>query len=82
MLRPTGAIDVLIGYEYAEFHSEREQNTEHLLLLKNCFGRCIGGTHPLIKETSVKPNLSDVKVRHIMKANIEDCSPYLALSLH
>lgn len=46
IVRPTGAIDVLIGYiyEYAGFHPEREQNSEHLLLLKNCFGRCIGGT--------------------------------------
>ncbi|XP_068696785.1 uncharacterized protein [Montipora foliosa] len=72
IVRPTGAIDVLIGYEYAGFHPEREQNSEHLLLLKNRFGRCIGGTHPLIKETSVKPNLSDVKVLHVMKANVED----------
>ena len=69
---PTGAIDVLVGYEYAGFHPEREQNSEHLLLLKNRFGRCIGGTHPLIEETSVKPNLSDVKVLHVMKANVED----------
>ena len=38
------AIDVLIGYEYAGFHPEREQNSEHLLLLKNRFRRCIGGT--------------------------------------
>ncbi|XP_068675344.1 uncharacterized protein [Montipora foliosa] len=72
IVRPTGAIDVLIGYEYAGFHPEREQNSERLLLLKNRFGRCIGGTHPLIKETSVKPNLSDVKVLHVMKANVED----------
>ena len=61
-MRPTGAGS----------HPEREQNSEHLLLLKNRFGRCIGGTHPLIKETSVKPNLSDVKVLHVMKANVED----------
>ncbi|XP_068712869.1 uncharacterized protein [Montipora foliosa] len=72
IVRPTGAINVLIGCEYAGFHLEREQNSEHLLLLKNHFGRCIGGTHPLIKETSVKPNLSDVKVLHVMKANVED----------
>ena len=72
IVRPTGAIDVLIGYEYAGFHPEREQNSEHLLLLKNRFGRCIGGTHPLIKETSMKPNLSDVKVLNVMKANVED----------
>jgi len=38
IVRPTGAIDLLIGYEYAGFHPEREQNSEHLLLLKNRFG--------------------------------------------
>ena len=45
IVHPSGAIDVLIGYEYAGFHPEREQTSEHLLLLKNRFGRCIGGTH-------------------------------------
>ena len=46
--RPTGEIDVLvlIGFEYAGFHPQKEQFSGHLLLLKNQFGRCIGGTHP------------------------------------
>ena len=47
--RPIGSVDVLIGYEYAAYHPEREQNVGHLILLKNRFGRCVGGTHPLLK---------------------------------
>ena len=35
--RPTGEVDVLIGFEYAGFHSQKEQSSEHLLLLKNRF---------------------------------------------
>lgn len=47
--RPTGEVDVLIGFEYAGFHPQTEQSSEHLLLLKNRFGKCIGGTYPQIK---------------------------------
>ena len=50
--RPPGTIDALIGYEYAAYHPQNEQTSGHLLLLKNLFGTCIGGTHPFIKETS------------------------------
>ena len=35
--RPAGPVDVLIGYEYAAYHPEREQNIDHLVLLKNRF---------------------------------------------
>jgi len=33
--RSTGEVDVLIGFEYAGFHPQKEQSSEHLLLLKN-----------------------------------------------
>ena len=33
--RPTGEVDVLIGFEYAGFHPQKEQFLGHLLLLKN-----------------------------------------------
>ena len=46
--RPAGPVGVLIGYEYAAYHPERDQNIGHLVLLKNRFGRCVGGTHPLL----------------------------------
>lgn len=48
--RPTGEVDALIGFEYAGFHPQKKQSSEHLLLLKNRFGRCIGRTHSEIKD--------------------------------
>ena len=50
--RPTGEIDVLIGYQYAAYHPEKEHDSDHLLLLKNRFGRCIGGSHPMIQRAT------------------------------
>ncbi|XP_068713032.1 uncharacterized protein [Montipora foliosa] len=60
--RPSGTIDVLIGYEYAAYHPQSEQTSGHLLLLKNRFGRCIGGTHPFIKETTRNHMLDHIQV--------------------
>lgn len=70
--RPAGPVDVLIGYEYAAFHPEREQNNGHLVLLKNRFGRCVGGTHPLLKETCMTHNLGNARVHFVGKVNVED----------
>ena len=50
VMRPTGTVNVRVGYEYAGFHPQKEQSSGHLLLLSNRFGRCIGGTHPLYKD--------------------------------
>ena len=33
--RPTGSVDVLIGYGYAGYHPIQEQKSGHLLLLRN-----------------------------------------------
>ena len=44
--RPAGPVDVLIGYEYAAYHPERDQNIDHLVLLKSRFGRCVGWNSP------------------------------------
>ena len=68
--RPAGPVDVLIGYEYAAYHPQRTQNVGHLLLLKNRFGLCIGGTHPLIKDKIKTHDLSYVRVQHVIK--VED----------
>ena len=48
--RPEGEIDMLIGYEYAGFHPDKEKSVNHLVLLKNKFGRCFGGTHETMIE--------------------------------
>ena len=50
ILRPSGTVDVLIGYEYASYYPQNEQSSGHLVLLRNRFGRCVGGTHPTIRE--------------------------------
>ncbi|XP_068758047.1 uncharacterized protein [Montipora capricornis] len=60
--RPSGTIDVLTGYEYAAYHPQSEQTSGHLPLLKNRFGRCIGGTHPFIKETTRNHMLNHINV--------------------
>ena len=60
--RPSGTIDVLIGYEYAAHHPQNDQTSGHLLLLKNYFGRCIGGTHPFIKERTRNHMLDHISV--------------------
>ena len=71
--RPAGPVDVLIGYEYAAYHLEREQNIDHLVLLKNRFGRCVGGTHPLLKKMCMAHDLRNARVNTIVsKVNIDD----------
>ena len=70
--RPTGPVDVLIGYEYAAYHPVREQCVEHLLLLKNRFGRCVGGTHPLIENSNTRHGLHYATVNHSFKVKIDD----------
>ena len=66
-------MDVLIGYDYAGFHPEKERSSGHLLLLRNRFGRCIGGTHPSIRGSIKKPALGEVKPVHYVKGvKLED----------
>ena len=71
ILQPSGAVDVLIGYEYAAYHPQNEQSSGHLLLLKNRFGRCIGGTHPSMKKTTTSHNLGHARI-NTMIAKVED----------
>ena len=81
--RPAGTIDVLIGAEYAAYHPVRVQSAGHLLLLKNRFGLCIGGTHPSIKGAIKKHDLRHARVQHVIKVddfyNVEnlgvECNP-------
>jgi len=66
------------------YHPQSEQTSGHLLLKKR-FGRCIGGTHPSIKETTrnhtrdhINVNTAIVRVNDFY--NIENlgigCSPH------
>ena len=52
--RPSGTVDLLIGFEYAAWHPIREQAAGHLLLLSNIFGKCMGGYHPRLNEQTEK----------------------------
>ena len=68
--RPSGAVDVLIGYRYAGYHPEPEQKSDHLLLLKNRFGRCLGGTHAAFGEAG--HTMHKARVHHVSEIKIED----------
>ncbi|CAB4025011.1 Hypothetical predicted protein [Paramuricea clavata] len=70
--RPTGPFDLLIGYEYAGFHPQLERRNGHLLLLKNQFGKCIGGKHPSIKEIHPTSELTSARANHVNAINVED----------
>ena len=52
--RPEGEVDLLIGYDYAAWHPVKEQESRQLLILGNCFGKCIGGKHTLLHNTTQK----------------------------
>ena len=67
--RPTGEIDMLIGFEYAGFHPVKKEAIDHLLLMENQFGLCLGGSHHLLREKT-KLTVQDVEVSHVA-VNIE-----------
>ena len=49
-----GEVDILICFNYASLHPVKEQSVDNLLLMKNRFGRCLGGSCSLTKvNTSV-----------------------------
>ena len=50
VVRPVGEVDVLVGFEYAGFHPVCHRSMGHLLILKNRFGSCLGGSHPKLSE--------------------------------
>ena len=68
--RPSGAVDVLIGYRYAGYHPKPEQKSDHMLLLKNRFGRCLGGTHAAFGEAG--HTMQNARVHHVSGIKIED----------
>ena len=70
--RPTGPVDLLIGYEYAGFHPQLERKKGHLLLLRNQFGKCLGRKHPGFQETHTKSKIKDARVHHVAAVNVED----------
>ena len=63
-------MDVLIGYGYAGYHPVQEQKSGHLLLLRNRFGGCLGGTHVELKDANHA--MQNALVQHVAKVKIED----------
>ena len=68
--RPAGDIDILIGYKYAGFHPVRMPSSDHLLLLGNQFGRCLGGSHQKLNEKA-KMLIQHATVHLTTPVNIE-----------
>ena len=47
-----GAIDILVGYQYAAYHPVPLESVGHLLLMKNKFGVIVAGSHPDVEENT------------------------------
>ena len=62
------------------YHPVREQNVGHLLLLKNCFGKCIGGSHPNLQEGTSRL-IQYATVNHARKMRIEEFYSIEAMSI-
>ena len=62
--RPKGYIDLLIGFNYAALHPTKEQSVGNLLLMRNIFGRCLGGTHTSLKESTIS-HLDTASIHHV-----------------
>ena len=71
--RPTRVVDVLIRYEYAGYHPEKEQKSDHLLLQRNRFARCLVALMHELKRQA----LSRVKVEDFYKIDNlgVECTP-------
>ena len=66
--RPVGRVDLLIGFNYAGLHPVSEKSCENLLLLKNEFGTCLGGSHQQLKEGTVN-HVQHLEVYHVGKGH-------------
>ena len=69
--RPTGSVDVLIGIENAALHPTRQQINGNLILMKNQFGLCLGGSHPLLQEFTTQ-DIDSVFVIHHASVKLDD----------
>ena len=62
--RTAGEVDLLIGLDYASFPPQMVDNVEHLVLYENRFGKCLGGSHPEIKDDT-QMVIINVEVNHV-----------------
>ena len=69
--RPRGQVDLLIGFEYAGYHPIRLQAVDHLLVLENRFGRCLGGTHPAITERTRRILAATAMIHYVSTCSLD-----------
>ena len=70
--RPTtGEIDLLMGFEYAAYCPRYIQNVGNLVLMKNRFGKCVGGSSGCLKADASKVVIS-AYINLVMTKGISD----------
>ena len=70
--RPSGEVNLLIGYDYAGWHPTSEQVHEHLIILSNIFGKCVGGRCPSLEEMTRKSILIPSSVHFVQSGSTPD----------
>ena len=63
--KPSGEVEMLIGMNYAAYHPQKVESKGQLVIYENCFGICIAGSHPLLRNHT-EIIISNVKVNHVM----------------
>jgi hypothetical protein len=63
--RPHGKIDLLIATDCTRLLPDKVQEVGDLQLMKNQFGYCIRGSHPLIKLSTKESNHVMLKLHHV-----------------
>ena len=63
--RPQGKIDLLIATDCSRILPDKVQQVGDLQLMKNQFGYCLRGSHPLIKIHAKKSNHVMLKLHHV-----------------
>ena len=71
MTQPSGQVDLLVGLDYAAFHPQMLQNNNHLVLYRNRFGFCIGGTHTDICKNTERV-IDQVHINHLQTNILND----------
>lgn len=73
--RPHGKLDILIATDCCRLLPEKVQEVGNLQLMKNQFGYCLRGSHPMIKLPNRESNHVVVKIHHldadVKNANID-----------
>ena len=82
LARPSGDVDLLIGYQYAGWFPEVERRSGHLVVLSNIFGKCVGGRCPGAGKgsTTVNSVVVDSAVVNLLEAKcVSPCHEFLTI---